>query len=380
MMQEYINKDGRKLRCGYTTGACAAAAAKAAAEMVLGGRDIESVYLMTPKGIGLTLPVLERERHGDWASCAIRKDAGDDPDVTDGMLIYARVRLFSSESLCIRIDGGEGIGRVTKPGLDQPPGEAAINSVPRRMITESLTETAHSYEYGGGICVRIYAPEGRERAEHTFNPRLGIEGGISILGTTGIVEPMSDEAVIETTRIELNMRAAQGERSLILTPGNYGEDYIKDTLRLDPQAAVKVSNYIGEALLCASEMGFESALLIGHIGKLVKLAGGMMNTHSRYGDCRAELFAAHAGLCGAGQETIQKLMDSAMTDDMLRILEEAGLALKVMDSLMKKIAFHVNAKTHGRMTVEVIAFSGRKGMHGMTPGAEALLKKAGKRE
>lgn len=374
MMREFVNKDGKKLRMGYTTGSCAAAASKAAAVMLLGEKPVESVYLMTPKGIGLTLEVLEVKMEPGRVSCAIRKDAGDDPDVTDGMLIFAEVKKLDSDSGTILVDGGEGIGRVTKPGMNQPVGAAAINSVPRRMIAQSLRETAEDYGYTGGLSAVISAPDGAKLAERTFNPRLGIVGGLSILGTTGIVEPMSDEAVVETTRIELNMRAVRGDKRLLLTPGNYGEDYIRKTAGIDPKEAVKVSNFIGAALENAAALGFEEVLLIGHIGKIIKLAGGMMNTHSRYGDCRAELFTAHAALCGAGQETADRLMGSAMTDDMLDILAEAGLKNAVMESIMKKVEFHVKAKGYDRLKIGVLTFSNKSGFLGATPEAVRMLE------
>ena len=285
-MDSTITRDGKKLRRGYTTGSCAAAASKAAALMLLGGGDLETVWLMTPRGIGLTLEVKEPVRGEDFASCGIVKDSGDDPDVTNGMTVYAKVEKTSVRGE-IRIDGGEGIGRVTKPGLDQPVGNAAINSTPRRMIADELRTVMEDAGYGGGLSVTISAPAGVELAKKTFNPRLGIVGGLSILGTTGIVEPMSDEAVVETIRTELSMRAASGRKTVLFVPGNYGADYLKNELRIDPEIAVTTSNFIGDAFSLAAEFGFSGALLVGHIGKLVKLGGGIFNTHSRWGDCRA---------------------------------------------------------------------------------------------
>ena len=373
MMDSFIIKDGKKLRRGYTTGSCAAAAAKAAAIMLLGGETLDSVWLMTPRGIGLTLEVKETERGDGFVSCGIVKDAGDDPDVTNGLTVYARVEK-TGVPRGVTIDGGEGVGRVTKPGLDQPVGNAAINSTPRRMIGEALSEVMEDYGYGGGLSVVISAPGGVEIAKKTFNPRLGIVGGISILGTTGIVEPMSDEAVVETIRAELSMRAAAGKKAVLFVPGNYGADFIQNELGLDPLVAVTVSNFIGDAFSLAAESGFRDALLVGHIGKLVKLAGGMFNTHSRWGDCRAEIFAAHAGMCGATAGTVGRIMDSAMTDDMLAILEEAGLRQAVTDSLMKRMDFHLtHQKTVGTMRVGAVTFSNVYGVLGKTEAADEIL-------
>ena len=373
MMDSFITKDGKKLRRGYTTGSCAAAASKAATIMLLGGEILETVYLMTPRGIGLTLAVHEIERKENSVSCGIVKDSGDDPDVTNGMTVYSLVEMTDVPHE-ILIDGGEGIGRVTKPGLDQPVGNAAINSTPRRMITEELRQVCEDTGYTGGLKVTISAPAGVEIAKKTFNPRLGIVGGLSILGTTGIVEPMSDEAVVETIRTELSMRAASGKTVVLFTPGNYGADYIKNELHIDPEIAVTTSNFIGDAFALAAEFGFRGALLVGHIGKLIKVAGGMFNTHSRYGDCRMEIFASHAGMCGASAEVVGKIMDSAMTDDMLAILEEAGLRQTVMDSVMSRMHFHLTHRPVGNMTVGAATFSNVHGILGKTENADTLLE------
>jgi len=374
MMQSFITKDGKKMRRGYTTGSCAAAAAKSAAVMLLEDRLLESVHLTTPGGAELDLAVTDTVRGDGFVSCGIVKDSGDDPDVTNGITVYARVEKTGIPHE-ILIDGGEGIGRVTKPGLDQPVGNAAINSVPRRMITQELIQVCEDCGYSGGLSVTISAPAGTEIARSTFNPRLGIVGGISILGTTGIVEPMSDDAVVETIRAELSMRAAEGRKSALLIIGNYGSDFIRDSLRIDPEIAVTTSNFIGDAFRLAAEAGFSDVLLIGHIGKTVKLAGGLFNTHSKWGDCRAEIFAAHAGMCGAPQETVSRLMDSAMTDDMLSILEESGLRDKVMQSIMDKTDYLLSHRPLGDMRTAVIAFSKEFGILGMTAQAADIMDK-----
>ena len=292
MMEQYIEKEGKRLRLGYTTGSCAAAAAKAAAWMLLTSSRKETITLDTPKGIRLNLDVKEIQIGENSVSCAIEKDSGDDPDVTKGTHIFAKVSRVDSPG--VTIDGGFGIGRITKRGLDQPVGNAAINSVPRQMIRENVEEVMGLTDYSGGLSVVIYAPEGETLAKKTFNPRLGIVGGISILGTTGIVEPMSEKALVDTIRVELKQRKANGAEYVLLTPGNYGSDFIHKELGLDMKLAVQVSNFIGDALDICRELNFKGALLIGHVGKLVKIAGGMMNTHSKYGDCRMEILAAYA--------------------------------------------------------------------------------------
>ena len=372
MMDSFITKDGKKLRRGYTTGTCAAAAAKTAAIMLLEHRRLESVFITTPGGISLDLKICDMMVGEDYVSCAVVKDSGDDPDMTNGIKIFARVEKAGREA-GITIDGGEGVGRVTKPGLDQAVGNAAINSVPRRMIEEELRQVCEDNGYGGGLRVVISAPEGVEIAKRTFNPRLGIVGGISILGTTGIVEPMSDDAVVQTIRAELSMRSASGKKTVLLTPGNYGARFIREELGLDQEIAVTTSNFIGDAFSIAAEKGFSGTLLVGHVGKLIKLAGGMFNTHSRYGDCRAEIMACHAGLCGAPVSVIRRITESVMTDDMLAILDAAGLREQVMESVMRKIERNIEDRRFGQTMTGVIVFSKEYGVLGMTSEAEKLL-------
>ncbi|MDN5356962.1 MAG: cobalt-precorrin-5B (C1)-methyltransferase [Candidatus Methanomethylophilaceae archaeon] len=370
----YINVGGKMLRRGHTTGTCATAASKAAAEMLVAGGDIPSVTVLTPKGIALDLPVENVARGDGWVRCAVRKDGGDDIDVTDGSLVYSEVHLAKAG---INIDGGRGVGRVTKGGLDQPVGAAAINRVPRRMISEALEGIRMTLGYDGGFDVIISIPNGQELAKRTFNPRLGIEGGISILGTSGIVEPMSERAVVDTIKAEMSVRKNEGCKYLLVVPGNYGVGYIESISGLDPESAVKCSNFIGETLDHACELGFEGLLLVGNLGKLVKLAGGIMNTHSREADARMEILAANAALSGASVETVCEIMECISTDDALEILDRDGATSLTMDLISKKIEFYMNHRTNGRMKCGAFVFSSRYGMVGGTPGAADLLKAMG---
>lgn len=364
-------RQGKRLRLGYTTGSCATAAAKAAAWMLLTGQERHEIALTTPKGITLHLELHDVARGKDAVSCAVAKDSGDDPDVTRGTLIYARVS--RSDRPGIAIDGGQGVGRVTRQGLDQPVGAAAINSVPRQMIRENLEEVCRLVDYAGGLSVVISAPEGERLAQKTFNPRLGIEGGISILGTTGIVEPMSEKALVDTIRVELTQRRAEGKEYVLLTPGNYGSDFIRQTLEIDPTTAVQVSNFIGDALDICRELEFRGALLIGHIGKLVKIAGGMLNTHSQYGDCRMEILAAHGGAVGLPPEKIREVLDCVACDDALRILRGAGVYEKTLSRLMGRIGFHL-AQRSGELETGAVVFSKEYGLLGETDNARTLLQ------
>lgn len=369
-MKEFIIRDGKKLRLGYTTGSCAAAAAKAAAWMLLSGSKKESIRLLTPKGMELTLAVEDIHLSPNCVRCAIRKDSGDDPDITRDTLIYAEVR--KTETVGIVIDGGQGVGRVTMPGLDQPVGAAAINSVPRRMIQENVEEVCGLFGYIGGLYVVISVPEGEALAKKTFNPRLGIEGGISILGTTGIVEPMSEQALVDTIHVELRQRREGGADYVLLAPGNYGADYIKGVMGIDPATAVMTSNFIGDTMEMCRELGFRGALLIGHIGKLVKLAGGMWNTHSRYGDCRMDILTACAAAEGLGAAAAEELLRCATCDDALRILQEQGLYEAVLHRLAGRIDAMLPYKC-GDMEAGAILFSKEYGYLCETKDATALL-------
>ena len=336
-MEEYIVKGQEKLRWGYTTGSCATAATKAATWMLLTEEDIDEVKISTPKGISLSLEVYDTCRKVDSISCAVIKDAGDDPDVTHGMKIYARVTKAEEG---IHIDGGIGIGRVMQKGLKCAVGEAAINPVPRKMIEEAVKDVCEQQGYKGGIDILIYAPEGEEISKKTYNSRLGIIGGISILGTSGIVEPMSESALIETIRMELKVRQARKLENILISPGNYGRDFALQELGIDLEESIKYSNYLGETLDYITYLGFKKVLLVGHIGKLVKVAAGIMNTHSKYADGRMEVIAVHTALRGYSSKIIKEIMESKTTDGALQIIEDLPHYEEIIISIINKIQEH----------------------------------------
>ena len=368
----YIQSGGRRLRCGYTTGTCAALAAAGCARFLMSGTWPETVRLRTPKGWMVEVPLEGCRYKENTACCGVRKDGGDDIDRTHGAIIEAAVSLTDSPG--ITIDGGPGVGRVTKPGLDQPVGAAAINRIPREMITRAAEDVFSLFGYEGGAHVMISVPEGANIAEDTFNPHLGIRGGISILGTSGIVEPMSVQAVIDTIALEIRQAAAQNAKTLILTPGNYGMTFLRehgfDRFGIP---VVKCSNYIGDALDQTAMEGFEQVLLVGHIGKLVKLAGGIFNTHSRTADCRAELFTAHAALCGGGPDLCRRLMDCATADACMDELEQTGLREKVVISLLARIQTHLSRRAGERCVVGAVLFSNQYGYLGETERARIIM-------
>ncbi|MCR5639799.1 MAG: cobalt-precorrin-5B (C(1))-methyltransferase CbiD, partial [Lachnospiraceae bacterium] len=323
--EHYVGNNGQNLRMGYTTGTCAAAAAAAAAEGLLTGHVPQNIAVMTPKGLVVDVTPTEISFYEGGCTAGIIKDAGDDQDATAGMLVLASVG-FTTDEEYFPIRGGEGIGVVTKPGLDQPVGEAAINHVPREMIRKELTRVCEEQGFSGNLAVTISAPQGAEIAKHTFNPRLGIEGGISIIGTSGIVEPMSQKAFSDAIRIEIRQKAAEGITDIILTPGNYGQAFLKEHgLNDGARPIIVCSNFIGDALDEAIACGISHVLLVGHIGKLIKLAGGIFNTHSHVADARVEIFAANAACCGASADLCLRLMDAATTDACLDLLDAANL-------------------------------------------------------
>ncbi len=378
-MKEFVTVDGKELRLGYTTGSCAAAASKAAAMILLTGNEVHQIKLLTPKGLELELEVEDIKTENGAVSCAIRKDSGDDPDVTHGALVYSRVSLKDEPG--VDIDGGLGVGRVTKPGIDQPVGNAAINSTPRRMIRENLEDVMEMTSYEGGLDVLISIPKGEELAKKTFNPRLGIEGGISVIGTTGIVEPMSEKALTDTIMVELRQKRELGYEYALLTPGNYGSDFIRDGLGLDPEWAVQTSNFIGDSIDMCVKLGFKGALLIGHIGKLVKIAGNMMNTHSKYGDCRMEILGSAAAAFGVKPETAEYILGCAACDEAVRVLRQEGIERETLDLVSRRIEHNLESRAfracgEGQdFKTGAIMFSKEYGLLGETAGACDLLEK-----
>lgn len=384
----YVIKDSKKLRMGYTTGSCAAAAAKAAAGMLLTGDLVEEVALMTPRGILLHLLIEDiRMKYDDnrkvkEVSCAVQKDGGDDPDATHGAFIYATV---TRQEQGITIDGGKGIGRVTKPGLARLVGEAAINPVPYRMIEEETAKVCKENAYQGGMKVIISVPEGEKLAAKTFNPRLGITGGISVLGTSGIVVPMSEDALIASIRLEMQTLTAQGAEYLLITPGNYGEAFASRMHKLNRSTEMKCSNYVGETIDMAVELGIKGILFIAHIGKFIKVSGGIMNTHSRNADCRAELMAAAYLRAGGEADTARRILSTYTTEEALDLLvhsvhSEEDMLEKTMEQVCEKVEFYLKNRCRDRIQIGAILFSQTKGKLGETSEVQNLMEKINRGE
>ncbi len=344
------------LRCGYTTGTCAAAASKAAVAMLFKQESMDSVAITTPNQTDLIIDVLSPQFNDNVASCSIEKDSGDDPDITNGILVSSKVTLLPDSSEII-IEGGKGVGKVTKGGLDQPVGMSAINSVPRKMIKDSLNELAMQYNYKGGFHVLISVPKGEEIAKKTFNPELGIVGGISILGTTGIVEPMSAKALADSIKVEISVIAAESNESILIFLGNFGKKFTEEELNLSTKPGIMCSNFIDVALDSSVEFGFKNILIVGHIGKLVKLGIGMFNTHSHNGDGRIETLLSCALEAGADIEILNEIQKCVTTNAVLDILYENDLLTKTMDVLNGRIGHNIDRRIPEDINVGFICFA-----------------------
>lgn len=389
---KYIIKNNKRLRYGYTTGSCAAGATRGAVRMLLSGASLSEVELQTPKGITLNLQLHDITRGETHVSCAVQKDAGDDPDTTNGILVYAKVEKISAEAAkniidnqntdskkviihsSIILDGGVGVGRVTKPGLSQKVGEAAINPVPKAMILREAEEAAQEYDYEGYLKITISVPEGEEISKKTFNPRLGIMGGISILGTSGIVEPMSERALIASIQVEMKQHFFQGENYILVTPGNYGADYLREHMTIPFENNIKCSNYVGETIDMAIDMGVKGILFVAHIGKFVKVAAGIMNTHSHCADGRMEVLCASAIRAGGTLECAREILEAGTTDEALAVIDRYGILKQTMAIVMEKIQFYLDHRSYEQILLGAVVFSNVYGLLGQTRDALKLME------
>lgn len=336
--------NGKALRKGYTTGSCATAAAKVAALMVLRQHIIHQVSIVTPSGVTLRLNVESPHIEGQQAIAAIRKDGGDDVDATHGMLIFARVSLNDSGEIVLC--GGEGVGKVTRKGIGLPIGSAAINRTPRQTIEAAVREVIGPSR---GAEVEIFAPEGDERAKKTYNSRLGIIGGISIIGTTGIVTPMSEESWKRSLSLEMEIKREAGLERVVLVPGNHGERFVREQMGLPGDIVVTMSNFVGFMIEEAVRMGYKQIVLIGHPGKLVKIAAGIFHTHSHIADARMETLVAHLALLGAPHELLLLVSECDTTEAAMEHIDAAGfshlynhLAQRICQRVMLNLRFTKN--------------------------------------
>ncbi len=376
MFEKYVTVDGKIMRCGYTTGSSATAVTVAGLRHLLFNEKLNVVRVKTPKGIDVDIEIIENSRVSNYVITSCYKDGGDDPDATNGAKISAKVEVDSSGEITIL--GGKGVGVVTKKGLDQPVGNHAINSTPRRMIKATIEEILK--EKGNenlGVKVTISVENGEEIAKKTFNERLGIIGGISILGTTGIVEPMSDSAIIKTIEVEINQKVVENNHYILITPGNYGKNFLFQNYNIDDKTSVKCSNFIGDTIDILKSKKAKGFLLVAHIGKLIKLYNNVFNTHSKYGDGRKEAFIDACGSLPMAEEVVLELSEAVMTDDMLDILKKHCCYDVVLDIIIKKIVENIKARSK-ELEFGVIGFSNSYGVLTHTENALEILKKIAK--
>ena len=372
-MDDYAYVNGKKLRKGFTTGTCATAATAAAISMILNQDIEEKVTVSTANGVEVTMDIKAPSFGELTASAAVEKDGGDDADATHGLLIYSTVTLLP-DSNDIEIDGGEGVGRVTQKGLKcDEVGMAAINPAPRAMIEKTARQLLGP---NCGAKIIISVPGGEETAKLTYNSRLGIVGGISILGTTGIVNPMSEESWKASITIELTMLYNQGYRSVVLAPGNYGEDFATNVLGIPPHRIVNMSNFVGHVLKEVQRIGFTRVLMVGHMGKFVKVAGGIFSTHSKDSDARMEIIMANLALLGAPVELLEKV-DQCITTDAAGTLIEEYHYEEVYQVLVDKMKFRSERLLRNRkpeVSIDVVTFGTEAGYLASTQTLEEIAE------
>jgi cobalt-precorrin-5B (C1)-methyltransferase len=321
---------------GVTTGTIATACSLAALDAILDSSDIACVKVETPKK---TLDIIIDECNV-LSSCkayaVAHKNPYNDPDVTVDLAIISTVELFdkTDEESNVIITGGEGVGKITKPGLQIPVGDYAINPGPRRMIVKNLSDKIPE---GKIAKVTVSIPEGKKIAKKTMNPKLGIIDGISVLGTTGIARSMSSDAYKNSIVTQLDVALASNIEELVFVPGNIGEKLALKQLEVTKEQIVQTGNFVGFMFEEAEKRGITKFTFFGHMGKLIKVAGGIFDTKHAVADGRREIMVTHAALCGADRQHLQKLFDSKTTDDMMDILNEINLSVEVSNSIASAI-------------------------------------------
>ena len=342
----------RVLKYGNTTGAYATAAAKAALITLL-DHPVDHVGIPSPLGIRFEIQIKEcKKLSNDTAVACAVKNAGEDIDVTDKLEISAKVTLTDDGD--IKIKGGKGVGTVTKHGLPVPVGEVAINPTPRKMITQAIKEALPE---GKGVIVTITVPEGEIVAKKTQNQKLGIVDGISILGTTGVVRPLSIATYMRSLVPQLDVVLAQNPRHIFLVPGNIGERLAKQVFNVPEDSIVQTGDFMGYMLHKAAEKGIKRVTVFGHPGKLVKLAAGIFNTHHKKGDARMQVIAAYAGAAGAETKLIQQILQSNTTEETIKLLQQANLVKPTFDQIAQQARLWVLEKTQNKLEVNVVIVS-----------------------
>ena len=367
----------KQLKGGYTTGACLAAGAKAGAMIMQGEDPGDRVDIMALDGTPLQIPIASVELLVQGVKVEIIKDAGDDPDITNGTSVYVTFSFLTSEQLQpvygqsilykqILFEAGQGIGRATKPGLSLAVGEPAINPGPRQLVYNSIKDII-----GDKAClVRVDIPAGTELATKTLNPVLGIEGGISVIGTTGVLRPMSEEAFKNSLVPQIEVAKAAGFTTQIFVPGKIGER-IATSWGLPTEAMVQTSNFIGFMLEAGAEHGLERILLFGHIGKLAKVAAGVFHTHNRVGDARLEVLAAYSAAQGMPAEGVQRILQAVTTEEALPVIEEYGLQ-SVYQVIAARASYRAERLLFNRLQVGTVLVTLQGKLLGMDEKAKEI--------
>lgn len=366
-----------ELKSGYTTGTCAAACVKGALHNLLEDRDSKAVYLETLNGKVLRIRTEKMRKRGNFCTVSVKKEAGDDPDVTDGIEVFAKVKIVKELKKIekgyylnnILVYGGRGVGISTKKGLQCPVGKSAINPGPLKMIENAVKDVLE--ERNLKVEIMIYIPEGREKAKKTFNEKLGVMGGLSILGSTGILNPMSSEALKKALYAQMKVvKEDKGSDWIIFSFGSHGRKYCEE-LEIDRDRVVVMSNYVGFVMESAAELGFKRIVLIGHIGKAVKIAGGIYDTHSRVADCRMEIMGANAFLAGEKPENIFKILNSNTVEEACEYVTEKKLFTMLADKAAQKCVDYTRDSSI-RCEALLFSFSGKELGH--SKGFYELMK------
>ncbi len=344
------------LRTGYSTGTTATAATKAALYALVSGKPTEQIIVSLPKNRIATLKIAWTKWESDrTVTCAAIKDGGDDPDVTNGAEIRSTVS-FTSSIGQVRIDGGEGVGRVTKPGLGLEIGKAAINPTPLKMLEQAVREAAGSQVENAGIDIVISVRNGEEIARKTDNPRLGIVGGISILGTTGLVLPYSTASFAASIRQGLDVATAMGADTVVLTTGGRSEDFARDLFKLPDHCFVQMGDFAGYSIRqCASKIGLRHVIIAGFIGKLTKMAMGIKQTHVAGSHVDMEYMARLAAECKAPQKVLEEVKSANTARHVSEIINRNKI-VGYYDHQCEKVYEQMNQHTQGRLQIEVLMF------------------------
>lgn len=361
---------------GITTGPSAAAVAKACAKMLIFDTKVNSISVMTPSGVLFDADIEDIEIDNKYVSCAVRMPGEDFPGVDEDVLIYAKATFEShfNENAQVTILGGKGIGRVTKPGLNIPVGNAAISEIPLAMIEESVMEELNRAGIKSEIVITLSVPNGYEISKKLHNPRIGIEGGISIMGTSIALEPVGTRAKIDTIHMELNQRHALGFRYVAVALDDHGREFLKETYGYDIERSVKCIDFLGETIDHSKELGFKELIVSGNIEKLIKVAGGIMNTHQRESDCRMEILSSIAILEGADANVAKNILSCVSVEEALNIVEAAGLYEPVIKRITDRIIHHLNRRADEKIGFQCIIFSGDDKLLSESKGVDKWLK------